>query len=144
MSEQSLISHAPDLLAAIEQGALIRDIAEKYNVSRAAVSNALRRANPERYRLARQIGIESRLEDALSDQMQAQDVVSIARAREVFKSQAWLAERTLPEFYGSKQTVTHQGSADKPLFVVHRAGARQGRTIDAETDSPPVDFPDAG
>lgn len=144
MSDKSLASCATDILAAIEQGALIRDVAENYGVTRAAVSIALLRTNPERYRQARAIGMQSRLEDSIVEIRQAQDQVDIARARELFKSHAWLAERTLPEIYGAKQTVTHQGNADKPLFVVHRAGARQGHTIDAEADSTPVDFPDAG
>ena len=142
MADTNLANIAPDLLAQIEQGVLIRDIAANYQVTRAAVSNALRRADPQRYMQARKIGMEARLEDALGEQMQANDVVSIARAREVFKSTAWLAERTLPDVYGSKQVITHEGSNDKPLFVVVRPG-QQGRTFE-HADAPPVDIPDAG
>jgi hypothetical protein len=131
-SKLTLADNSDDLLSQIETGLLIRDVAKQYNVTRAAVSNALRRADPARYKQALEIGMQARLEDALQAQHDANEPVSIARAREIFKSTAWLAERTQPHIYGSKQTLVHQGDADKPVFVVNIPQQRNVIDVDVE------------
>lgn len=124
--------HADQIIEQIEQGAYIKDIAAQHGVTRAAVSNLMLRVHPERYRLARIVGTESRLEDCLSEIDAANDNVSVARAGTKWRAVSWLAERTLPEVYGAKQELRHTGSVAQVVMSAQDAALCGARVIDAQ------------
>ena len=64
--------------------------------------------------------LSGKLAESLEEIETADDALPLARAREKFRSWAWVAERRLPHLFGAKQEITHHG-ATGPVFVVQTA-----------------------
>jgi hypothetical protein len=101
------------IMQRVAEGELLRDIAKDYGVSRAAVSmHIARHGNAEAWKIVREQSIAARLEGAIAETDQADDVVTLARARDKARLWMWRAERELPHLYGVRQQITHDIGPD--------------------------------
>lgn len=109
---------AESILDRYEQGELIREIAEKLNVSDVAVYRHLLTRAPEQWRDYQAARALKKLSDAEAKLESAADHLSLSRAREQVRSAQWELERLLSRLYGQKQEVTmtvNVGLADRLL-----------------------------
>ena len=97
--------HKQSIVERIAQGEYMKDIAASLNVSPAAISQVL--AKDPDYSAARECGIKVKLEKYQGDIDTAPDALNLARAREAFRAQSWIAERECPSRWGNKQEITH-------------------------------------
>lgn len=93
------------ILDQIAGGEFMADVAQTIGVPTQTVSWRLRKIAPEKYREAREIGCELRLEKSRQSLEVAGDALDLARARESFRADAWFAEREFPARWGAKQQI---------------------------------------
>lgn len=95
------------IMQRVANGDLLRDIAKDYGVSRVAVSmHIARHGNKEHWQVVREQSIAARLEAAIEETDQADDVVTLARARDKAKLWMWRAEREHPHRWGQRTQTT--------------------------------------
>lgn len=111
--------------AQIMAGLTMRQIADSHGVPAVTLKLWLLSLGDE-YRQLRELWLDSRLANADDAIEIAADPLSLARARELWKSATWYAERRDPARYGAHSTLAVEavGLAD----VLRRVG---GRTIDS-------------
>lgn len=130
------IQRREEILYGLSQGQYVKDLAESLQVAPEAISQVLAK-DPE-YKLAREIGAERRLEKYQDGLDQSADALSLARAREGFKAQAWRCEREFPARWGAKntQTLDLQGANGQQIASITvtfvQPEAAQGRTLEGE------------
>ena len=108
------IVHRAEILTQLQQGASVNEVAQGYAMTGSAISHVLS-GDPE-YVRARERGIAARLETHYGEMRAAQDMLSLARARECHKATAWAAER---EFDRWRQRVAVETTVKQaPTFVV--------------------------
>ena len=99
-SKAVAVTQRSEIIQRLNAGEFISDIARSFSVTPSALIQQLS-GDPE-YKAAREAGAEVRLTGHYSGIGQANDVLSLARAREGFKAASWFAEREFPERWGSK------------------------------------------
>jgi hypothetical protein len=112
------------ILQRYAEGELLRDIAKDYGVSRSAVSHYIARHVPKlAWMDVRKHSMAARLEESIHEMRQAQDGVTLARAREEFNAWRWRAERELPDLYAARPQTAIQvnGAGDLQVNVVSYA-----------------------
>ena len=108
------IVHRAEIIERARSGVMIKDIAAGYQISGEAISQVLS-GDPD-YVRAREQGIAARLETHYGEMCAADDMLSLARARECHKATAWSAER---EFDRWRQRVAVETTVKQaPTFVV--------------------------
>lgn len=101
-----LAKHDPSvILARLERGDSLRDVAADIGVTYEAVRIWLLDDAPDEYRRAQRKGLICRIVEADSALDAADDAVDVARARERAKFARWDAERRLPQLFGPRQHV---------------------------------------
>ncbi len=125
VSVPTAVKHKEEIIARLTQGELIKDIAADLGVSRQVISRYL--ANDPDYQAAFTEALDSRLDQRESELEQANDQLSLARARELLSHARWRAERLNPSRYGQRPSVAIQvntGSAitDAELAKIVREG----------------------
>lgn len=121
------------ILERIEAGDRLSDIAASYGFkSHSAIVKRLQ--NDPDYLIAREVGVERRMEDREKDLEVADDSVTVARARDLLSHSRWRAEREFPARWGqhNKLTVENVGDLGDRL---RRAKERtvQGERVDVNT-----------
>lgn len=115
----------------IRNGISTEIIGAKHGVSGACIRQWLiTDAQPETDQ-ARAEFVSSKMMEAIDSIDVSQDAVSLARAREQFKSWSWLAERRVPNLFGQKQEITHKHDISDDL----RAMSERRRQAQATRDS---------
>jgi hypothetical protein len=97
---QIAIKHREEIISRLAAGELVSHIAASLGCHRMSISAVL--ANDPEYRAAFDESLESRLDMATEAIDEAQDVLSLARAREHASMSRWRAERLLPHKYGQR------------------------------------------
>ena len=112
------IVHRDDILAKLYAGNQVKEIAEGYAITGAAIANVL--AGDPEYVAARQQGIAARLERHYAEMKDAPDALALARARECYKASSWFAEREFSSRWGQQQRVevTHREPPRLEITVV--------------------------
>jgi len=100
----------------IANGAFLRDIAQTTGFQKQALSDALRK-HP-RYKSAKIINLEGKLDDAQQALEMAVDGRDIAAARERFRAAAWRAEHEAPELWGGNPLVNIHASGPVAIQIV--------------------------
>ena len=126
------IAKRESLIANLEQGYYLKDLAKAEGVTAGAISRMLT-SDPE-YVQARETGMQIRLEAHQEAIETASDGVKLACAREAFKAQAWRCEREFPKRWGAKQQVEVSGSLTLDLVL---SGMQAIDSIDGECVSDP-------
>ena len=112
----------------IAEGALQREIAEEYGVTRQAIGYLLSKHIPEDiWASIRRASIGARLERSCEDMERADDALALARARESARLWMWRAEREHPEVWGAKQQVDMRVTTTD---LSDRLRAAKARTVD--------------
>lgn len=115
------------ILQRIERGDRLVDIAKDYGLSDAS-SVQKRLADDPEYLLAKERGLESRMDKREDELEQAQDSIQVARARELLSHARWRAERECPKRWGPRQEITHvQG-----ISITEALEQARQRVIDGE------------
>ena len=99
-SKAVAVTQRSEIIQRLNAGEFISDIARSFSVTPSALIQQLS-GDPE-YKAAREAGAEVRLTGHYSGIGLANDVLSLARAREGFKAASWFAEREFPERWGQK------------------------------------------
>lgn len=108
-----LANHDPQvILARINTGASLRQIAAELGVSNVGLRAWLLRENGEQYSDAITNALTTRVAEADEALEAADDVVSIARAREIARYARMDLERRRPALYGQRQQITHDIGPD--------------------------------
>lgn len=102
------IQHRESIISQLAQGKRLSDIAPGIDATPSQISRALK-SDPD-YRDAIESGFHARLDRAEDGIEQASDQCDVARARALFTSIAWRAEREFPERWGAKSEVKHTGA----------------------------------
>ena len=105
--KERIIDAAIPLLAA---GTPTNDIAAQYGISGRTLRHWL--IHDDAAEEARSAFLTGQMMDAVADMETAEDQLPLARARERFKSYAWLAERRLPDKFGVKKEVRVSHAVD--------------------------------
>ncbi len=106
VSVPTAVKHKEEIIARLTQGELIKDIAADLGVSRQVISRYL--ASDPDYQAAFTEALDSRLDQRESELEQANDQLSLARARELLSHARWRAERLNPSRYGQRPSVAIQ------------------------------------
>ena len=127
------------IIDALEEGKLLRQISAQNGVSKQALSQAL--MDDPAYERAKFLGMRSRMEEQYEAIINAQDAIDIARAREAFRAASWFAEREYPAQWGNKQTITQVTvdasqllGKDASDLLSHVRSRRPAITIDQSPD----------
>lgn len=104
------------ILDRLAAGELVCDISPSLDITRQAISQVL--AGDKDYVQARKVGAALRVERHYGELVEANDQISLARARECFRAASWFAEREFPEVWGNRTqvTVNHRESIDSAQF----------------------------
>lgn len=92
-----------EIVNRVAQGHKLKDISAEIGISPQAISKQLK-DDPD-YQAAKVSYHTIRLDDAEEKIEQAIDQVDVARARAVWQSRSWRAEREIPELWGGKPTI---------------------------------------
>lgn len=111
------------LIAQLENGAYLRDLARQTGIDKRRLSEILRK-HPD-YALAKECAIETQLDEA--EARLGDSTSDIARAREQWRAATWRAERECPARWG--QTTKLTGADGGPIQV---QVVRFGQTIEGE------------
>lgn len=96
----AVIANDPILLRIVD-GETPSEIAKSLNLDKSAISH--RYKGNEAYRLAREVGMEYRLDTGLEAIRSAESDLNLARAREAYlRRLEWRAEKEFPDVYGAK------------------------------------------
>ena len=103
MASKAIINQ-DDIISRIKAGEKLTDIARHYGYKdHSAIVHRLK-DHPE-YQIARETGVEARMESREGELELAQDSVTVARARELLSHARWRAEREFPHRWGQKQQI---------------------------------------
>jgi hypothetical protein len=97
------ISHKDDIIARVEAGEKLIDIAKSYGLTTHASLSKYLASDPD-YQAARELGLESRMDQREEELESANDSVTVARARELLSHARWRAERECPKRWGAQNT----------------------------------------
>jgi hypothetical protein len=111
----------------IRAGEHASQIAAELGLHKSAISHRYRQ-NPE-YLEARLSGAENRLEQAEIEIRAADDPLTLARAREVFRAVAWRCEREFPARWGQSHHLTVENVGD----LGEKLRRSRERVIEGET-----------
>ena len=136
--------HRELVLDAIQSGMRLSDVAALLGLkTHGAISHSFK-GDPE-YLAAREIGAEAKLEVRERELEQAEESVTIARARELLSHARWRAEREFPDRWGQRNQlkVEHVGDLGERLRRAQQR-VRDAHVIDGEVvrDSPAIAPPD--
>ena len=95
------ITHRADIIQRVAQGHRLLDIASDYGISIPAISQQL--ADDPEYQIAMIAGLDSKLEQREAEIESADDLLKLARGRELLSHARWRAERLNSALYGQKQ-----------------------------------------
>lgn len=95
------VLHREEIIEQVAQGVRLIDIARRYGLTTHATISQTLSKDPE-YIAARESGLEARLETRESEVEQADDQLTLARARELLGHARWRCEREMPERWGGK------------------------------------------
>jgi uncharacterized membrane protein YccC len=121
------IAKRGEIINKLASGKFLRDIAAKYKVTPAAISQYLSK-DPE-YVAAREEGIGQQLDKWQKEIETAGDALKLARAREAFRATAWRAEREFPGRWAQRNHVTVEHVGD----LAERLRRARERVIDADS-----------
>lgn len=127
--------HRDSILARIANGEFATQVAESLQISKSAISQAF--ANDPDYRLAREYGMEVRLDKSLDEIEDAGEDLNLARVKEIKARRIeWRAEREFPHRWGQK-TESHV-ITESYSDALKRISERNMRTVSHEqqTDIP--------
>jgi hypothetical protein len=96
-----------DALVSLDKGETTDQIARRNKVEPRTLRAWLLVDCPAEYEHQRARYIASQLQNAIEDIESADEQIPLARARERFRSWAWLAERRLPSLFAQKQEVAN-------------------------------------
>ena len=106
------------ILDRVAQGELLRDIAEDYGCTRPAVSMFIARSvDAEAWAMTREQSIASRIENSAKEIEQAEDQLTLARAREAARLWMWRAEREHPNLYAARPQTAVQINGQDGMSV---------------------------
>jgi len=109
-----------DIIQRIRAGEKLTDIAQHYGyTNHSAIVNRLK--NDPEYPIAREIGVEARMEARERELESADDSVTVARARELLGHARWRAEREFPHRWGNKQQIDLTGAVNVEHLVALKA-----------------------
>ena len=114
------------LIAKLENGAFLRDLARDTGIDKRRLSEILRK-HPD-YALAKECAIETQLDEA--EERLGDSASDIARAREQWRAATWRAERECPARWGQVNKLTGPDGGPIQVQVV-----RFGQVIEGETVS---------
>lgn len=127
------------ILDAIGRGMPLQRIADTYGVTDVAILNRARKHPEYKEKLA--VGVELRMDKREAELEKAADNVSVTRADRLLGHARWIAERSCPDAWGGKQTVTvNQGvTVDQALDGMAAALLAKMRVVDqAEVGEQPT------
>lgn len=138
------IIHRLEIIEQVAQGKLLKQIAAKYGISANAISKVLK-DDPD-YLAVKEAYHSTRLDDAEEMIEGALDQVDVARARAVWTSRSWRAEREMSSIWGTKPTtvvIDNSGPVSDrvkemaaSLLSEMRVVEEQAPSDDAEQDAP--------
>lgn len=109
----ALVAYDPDtILARINAGASLRQLAQEIGVSNVALRAWLLRESGDKYNDAITSALAQRVAETDEALAEAEDAVSIARAREQARFARMDFERRRPHLYGQRQQITHEVGPD--------------------------------
>lgn len=85
---------------------------------------------------ARKVFLAHELSIRANDIDQANDPLTLARAREAFRAWSWIAERREAQMFGQKQEVTHELGQSFTAALLDISKARTERIVDQSGDNP--------
>ena len=107
------------VITRISNGEMAVSIAQELGVSRQALSQQLKKI-PD-YRSAIEEGIESMLDDGLSEMSSAPDLDSVRACEARLRRIEWRAEREFPHRWGNKQQIDLTGAVNVEHLVALKA-----------------------
>jgi hypothetical protein len=123
--------HRDAIIEQVRAGKRLIDISRSLGLtSHAAISLYL--ADDPEYRLAREIGAQTRMELREEQLEKAKTSLTVARARELLSHARWRAEREFPHKWGPKQEVTHSGATVHLNFTAPQLPQRTTQIIEQE------------
>jgi lambda repressor-like predicted transcriptional regulator len=118
MSKNALANIDPaPILERIQRGDSLRTIAADLGVSNVGLRAWLLREDKERYSEVITAALTTRVAEADEGLDAADDVISIARAREQARFARMDLERRRPQLYGMRQQVTHDVGPDLAVML---------------------------
>tara|TARA_R110000868_G_scaffold139445_4_gene354276 strand:- start:6602 stop:7009 length:408 start_codon:yes stop_codon:yes gene_type:complete len=102
------VQHRQLIIDTLIKGEYVGKLAPQLGITPNAITNAL--SNDPEYRAAREIGIESRLEQKERDLEVAESGLCVSRARELLAHQRWRAAVEAPERWGEKKQLHVTGT----------------------------------
>lgn len=123
--------HKDEIIERVRRGERLIDIGKDYGYTTHAAISKYLASDPE-YQAAREDGLAAKMdirEDALS---QAQDMVTVAREKELLSHARWRAERECPRRWGSKQEINVNNTTVDINELLEQRRARIERQITGE------------
>jgi hypothetical protein len=121
--------HREQIIEQVAAGVRLTDIAKSLGLkSHSAICNILDK-DPD-FQAARQVGLESRMDQREGELEIAEDNVTVARARELLSHARWRAERECPSRWGVKQDT--QQSFGTQGITINIGTVQPGVTIEQD------------
>ncbi len=122
------ILNRDEVIERIKAGQKLTDIAHSLGYKdHSAIVHRLK-DDPE-YPIAREIGVEARMEARESEMESATESVTVARARELLSHARWRAEREFPHRWGNKTEVTHELGQSFEMLLADISAKRQANAV---------------
>ena len=122
------------ILNDLDSGKLVKDIAKELGVTHGAISIALGKDSD--YALARQSGLDNRLDQYQEAIDTAPDGLTLSRAREGFRAQSWRCEREFPARWGKEaMAVNINALGAVQVQIVSFADQDDGPVIEHDQDA---------
>ena len=120
--------HRDEVIDRIARGHTLTSIAADLQVSPQALSRVL--VNDPDYRVAREVGHASRLDNAEQGIGDANDSVEVARARALWGAYSWRAERECPAVWGQRNKLDVSISLSLDVVLTEMSVVENVVTVD--------------